>query len=205
MEELIDLEQQAEFFVVLGQDEAAIDLLDTHIRDAGSASPLPYLKLLEIHQRRRDQASYESVRASFKERFNAFAPEWSANLQYGRGLDDYPQTIARLQALWTTPMHAMQTLDSLIFRRSEADEEFDFPAYRELLFLYSIARELAGHVETDFGSIDLFLPLDSATTGSASFVAAHDIHSVDLDVSSWDEAGANEFVIRRAPGRLGGS
>ena len=28
MEELIDLEQQAEFFVVLGQDEAAIALLD---------------------------------------------------------------------------------------------------------------------------------------------------------------------------------
>ena len=27
MEELIDLEQQAEFFVVLGQDEAAIALL----------------------------------------------------------------------------------------------------------------------------------------------------------------------------------
>ena len=27
VEELIDLEQQAEFFVVLGQDEAAIDLL----------------------------------------------------------------------------------------------------------------------------------------------------------------------------------
>ena len=205
MEELIDLEQQAEFFVVLGQDEAAIDLLGAHIRDAGSASPLPYLKLLEIHQRRRDQASYESVRESFKERFNAFAPEWSADLQFGRGLDDYPQTIARLQALWPTPMHAMQTLDGLLFRRSEADEEFDFPAYRELLFLYSIARELAGHVETDFGSIDLFLPLDDAATGPATFLSGHDIHSVDLDVSNWDDAGADEFVIRRSPGRLGKS
>ncbi|MEO7057042.1 MAG: hypothetical protein ABI281_08125 [Caldimonas sp.] len=205
MEELIDLEQQAEFFVVLGQDEAAIDLLDAHIRDAGSASPLPYLKLLEIHQRRRDQASYERVRESFKERFKAFAPEWSADLQYGRSLDDYPQTIARLQALWPTPMHAMQTLDGLLFRRSEADEAFDFPAYRELLFLYSIARELTGHVETDFGSIDLFLPLDDAGSQPSTFVSGHDIHSVDLDVSSWDEAGADEFVIRRAPGRLGKS
>jgi hypothetical protein len=52
VEELIDLEQQAEFFVVLGQDEAAIDLLNGHIDSSGDASPLPYLKLLEIHRRR---------------------------------------------------------------------------------------------------------------------------------------------------------
>ena len=61
----------------------------------------------------------------------------------------------------------MQTLDGLLFRRSESDETFDFPAYRDLLFLYSIARELAGHVETDFGSIDLFLPLEDAPSRRA--------------------------------------
>ena len=39
VEELIDLEQQAEFFVVLGQDEAAIDLLMGHVRNTGGISP----------------------------------------------------------------------------------------------------------------------------------------------------------------------
>ena len=125
---------------------------------------MPYLQLLEIHQRRGDRASYEEVRQAFQRRFNAFAPEWSSDLHFGRALEEYPQAIARLQALWPTPLHAMQSLDSLLFRRSEGDETFDFPAYRELLFLYSIARELAGNVETDFGSIDLFLPLEDAPT-----------------------------------------
>ncbi len=192
MEELIDLEQQAEFFVVLGQDEAAIELLGAHIRDGEGVSPLPYLKLLEIHQRRGDRDAYERSRKAFRERFNAFAPEWSADLDFGRSLEDYPQTVARLQALWPTPMHAMQTLDGLLFRRNESDDAFDFQACRDLLFLYSIARELVGNVDTDMGSIDLFLPLEETTA-----TLEGDSHLLDLDVSG------DEFVIHRAPGRRG--
>lgn len=198
MEELIDLEQQAEFFVVLGQDEAAIDLLAAHVCDGAGVSPLPFLKLLEIHQRRGDQPAYERVRESFQERFDAFAPDWKADLQRGRSLDEYPQTIARLQALWSTPMQAMQVLDSLLFRRSEADEAFDFPAYRELLFLYSVARELAGNVDTELGPIDLFLPLDEFSPGSPDSV-----HGLDVDVASLQPDAGEEFVIRRSLGRRG--
>ncbi len=196
MEELIDLEQQAEFFVVLGQDEAAIALLNAHLHEAGGGSPLPYLQLLEIHQRRTDRASYEEVRQAFHRHFKAFAPEWSSDLHFGRALEEYPQAIARLQALWPTPLHAMQSLDNLLFRRSEGDETFDFPAYRELLFLYSIARELAGNVETDFGSIDLFLPLEDAPTEPN--LRPDGVYSVDLDVSAWpSDMPAEELEVRR--------
>jgi hypothetical protein len=199
MEELIDLEQQAEFFVVLGQDEAAIALLGGYLDEAGGGSPLPYLQLLEIHQRRDDRASYEDVREAFHRHFNAFAPEWSSDLHFGRALEEYPQAIARLQALWPTPLHAMQSLDNLLFRRSEGDDTFDFPAYRELLFLYSIARELAGNVETDFGSIDLFLPLEDAPTEPN--LRPDRVYSVDLDVSAWpSDTPADELVIRRTAG-----
>ncbi|MGZ5241604.1 MAG: hypothetical protein ACXWCN_15915, partial [Caldimonas sp.] len=202
MEELIDLEQQAEFFVVLGQDEAAIALLDAYVREPAGKSPLPFLQLLEIHQRRGDQPAYDRVRESFNERFNAYAPDWSSALHLGRSLEHYPQTVARLQSLWTTPLSAMQALDNLLFRRHAAEDTFDFPAYRELLFLYSIARELSGNVETDFGSIDLFLPLDE--------VPVHESHdrlegasgSVDLDVSNWPEdATMSDLLVRRSPTR----
>jgi hypothetical protein len=199
MEELIDLEQQAEFFVVLGQDEAAIALLGAYLDEAGGGSPLPYLQLLEIHQRRDDRASYEEVREAFHRHFSAFAPEWSSDLQFGRALEEYPQAIARLQALWPTPLHAMQSLDNLLFRRSEGDDTFDFPAYRELLFLYSIARELAGNVETDFGSIDLFLPLEDAPTEPN--LRPDRVYSVDLDVSAWpSDTPAEELEVRRPAG-----
>ena len=89
VEELIDLEQQADFFVVLGQDEAAIDLLMGHVRSTGGVSPLPYLKLLEIYRRRGEREAYERVRERFNRRFNAYAPDWDADLQQGRALDEY--------------------------------------------------------------------------------------------------------------------
>ncbi|MEO8526759.1 MAG: hypothetical protein ABI460_18670 [Caldimonas sp.] len=209
MEELIDLEQQAEFFVVLGQDEAAMSLLDGYMQGTGGKSPLPYLQLLEIHQRRGEQADYDRVRKNFNKRFNAYAPDWSSDLHFGRALEEYPQTVARLQSLWTTPLSAMQALDNLLFRRHAAEATFDFPAYRELLFLYSIARELSGNVETDFGSIDLFLPLEGAAAEAHEEVVDQDAVetgggelAVDLDVSSWPEdAAMSDLLLRREPGR----
>ena len=161
VEELIDLEQQAEFFVVLGQDEAAIELLMSHVRSDGGISPLPYLKLLEIYRRRGENEAYERIRDRFNRRFNAYAPDWEADLQHGRSLVDYPDTIARLQGLWATPTRVMETLDASLFRRNKTDETFDLPAYRELLFLYSISRDLAEHGSTlPVGEVDLLLPLN---------------------------------------------
>lgn len=203
VEELIDIEQQAEFFVVLGQDEAAIELLAACLERGSGASPLPYLQLLEIQQRRGEEADYERTRTAFNKRFNAFAPDWNSDLQVGRPLDDYPQTIARLQALWPTPLHAMKSLNRLLFRRDESADTFDYPAYRELLFLYSIARELAGHVETDSGSIDLFLPLEDAanahvmSAGDPGRASAY----IDFDVSSWQgDPAADDPALRRSAG-----
>jgi len=203
MEELIDLEQQAEFFVVLGQDEAAMTLLESYIEGQGK-SPLPYLQLLEIHQRRDDREAFDDLRHVFNERFHANAPDWSLNLHRGRSLEDYPQAVALVQSLWSTPLSAMQALDGLLFRREAGEETFDFPAYRELLVLYSIAREISENVETDSGSIDLFLPLEDARP----VIAAHSQHGpleVDLDVSQWPEdAVMSDLLSRTQPfGRRG--
>jgi len=196
MEELIDLEQQAEFFVILGQDEAAMTLLENYV-DHGGKSPLPYLQLLEIHQRRDDRDAYENIRHAFNERFNANAPDWNMRLQGGRGLEDYPQTIAMLQSLWPTPLSAMHALDGLLFRRDAVEETFDFPAYRELLLLYSMARELSENVETDSGSIDLFLPLEDAPVDPIRAMERTAPLAVDLDVSQWPEDAAMSDLLSR--------
>jgi pilus assembly protein FimV len=196
VEELIDLEQQAEFFIVLGQDEAAIELLMSHVRSDGGNSPLPYLKLLEIYRRRGDGDAYQRIRERFNRRFNSYAPDWDSDLQQGRSLVDYPDTIAQLQQLWSSPVRAMGTLDASLFRRNKTDETFDLPAYRELLFLYSIARDLAEHDGALPNThVDLLLPLDdpgeepisrlSANTKSGDFQAsALTTMPLDLDVSS---------------------
>ena len=159
VEELIDLEQQADFFVVLGQDDAAIDLLMGHVRSTGGVSPLPYLKLLEIYRRRGEREAYERARERFNQRFNAYAPDWDVDLLQGKALDEYPKTMMLLQRFWDEPSRVTALLDEMLMRQGEAGEAFDLPAYRELLFLYSIARDLGEHPAAA-GGIDLLLPLD---------------------------------------------
>ncbi len=219
VEELIDLEQQAEFFVVLGQDDAAIELLMSHVRSDGGISPLPYLKLLEIYRRRGENEPYERIRDRFNRRFNAYAPDWDSDLQHGRTLVDYPDTIARLQALWATPTRVMETLDASLFRRNSTDETFDLPAYRELLFLYSVARDLAEHGGmAPLSDVDFLLPLSddpdaepisrlSAVTGPGDFQNS-DLMTMplDLDVTfdppanrAYESAETLPAALRRTP------
>lgn len=188
-EELIDLEQQAEFFVVLGQDEAAIDLLMGHVRSTGGVSPLPYLKLLEIYRRRGEREPYDRIRERFNRRFNAYAPEWDVDPEAGLNLEGYPEVMQRLQDAWSRPSQAMELLDTALFRR-DAGPTFDVPAYRELLFLYSTARDLAERA-VDVEGVDLLLPIGDQAASTVTSVPASPepaeppaSFSLDLDVST---------------------
>ncbi|OYU75357.1 MAG: hypothetical protein CFE45_32915, partial [Burkholderiales bacterium PBB5] len=75
VEELLDLDQQVEFFRVLGQEQSAVDLLLSHVRSTGGISALPYFKLLEIYRHQGDEEAYERTRERFNQRFNAHAPD----------------------------------------------------------------------------------------------------------------------------------
>lgn len=185
VEELIDLEQQAEFFEVLGQDEAAIQLLEGHIEGGSGVIPWPFLKLLEIQQRLGRRADYERVQAAFNERFNAHAPTWESDLEQGRELADYPGVIERLQALWPAPVRAMAVLERSLTRVDAQADTFDLPAYRELLLLYAVARELADRDEvSELGALDG--PDAAAHTHVTPLTAAggSDALRVDLDLDA---------------------
>ena len=56
-------------------------------------------------------------------------------------LEDYPGVLPRLQQVWPRPLDAMAELEALLFRKSRG-ELFELPAYREVLFLYALARDL---------------------------------------------------------------
>jgi pilus assembly protein FimV len=165
VEELIDLEQQAEFFVVLGQDDAAIDLLEGHVQSTTGASPLPFLKLLEMYQRMNRRGDYERVQAAFNERFNGYAPAWESDLQQGHSLVDYPGVVERLQSLWASPHNAMDVLEKSLTRPDHDAETFDLPAYRELLLLYAVARDLSERESKDREAVDLLLPVADTPSG----------------------------------------
>ena len=158
VDELIDLEQQADFFIVLGQDEAAIDLLMSHVRSTGGVSPMPYIKLLEIYRRQGDFNSYERIRERFNRRFNADVPGSDVDPGQGLSVEDYPEIVSALIRVWAVPVQAVEQLGQWLARSGAGGPAFDLPAYAELLFLHALARDLAEH-DTSDGSIDVLLPL----------------------------------------------
>jgi pilus assembly protein FimV len=190
VDELIDLEQQAEFFLVLGEQDAAIELLRTHLRGSSGVSPWPYLKLLEIYRRRRDRESYERMRQGFERRFNAVAPDWDSDPERGRDLQHYPAVLAALQQAWHSPLDAMAELENLLLRKRRG-ELFELPAYRDLLTLFAVARDLQRQLEDrPAAGVDVLLPLhlgrdpQSAPVPSIFDRLEHSSAGTDLNVEN---------------------
>ena len=93
------------------------------MRATAGGSPLPYLKLLEIHHRSGDRAAYERIRLRFNQRFNAYAPEWGVDLQAGRSLEDYAGILPRLQQVWARPLDAMAELEACLLYTSPSPRD----------------------------------------------------------------------------------
>jgi hypothetical protein len=118
---------------------------------------------LEIYRRQGDRSAYERTRARFNRRFNAYAPDWDTGPNVGRSLEDYPETVALIESAWPSPIDAMALLEALLFKRDDTSELFDLPAYRDVLVLYSLARDLWQHGGGHDGNVvDVLLPLDDS-------------------------------------------
>ncbi len=203
VDELIDLEQQAEFFVLLGEEGAAIDLLRAHLRSTEGSSPLPYLNLLDIYRRRQDHGAYDRLCKRFTQRFDAVPPEWNADPSCQRDLQDYPVALATLQAVWRSPPEALAELENLLFR-SRGGELYELQAYRDVLTLYAVARDLHRQIDHVTDHVDVLLPLGAAHDPTATLrhagfdrlepAGAHGVATtddrpsaaIDLDLSDLD-------------------
>jgi len=160
-DELLDLQQQVDFLQLLGQHEAAADLLAARL-SRGNAGAMPYLVLLELCQHRGQPEVFAQRAMQFEQRFGAAPPQWAQSLARGRSLDACPSVIAHLQVVWADPAGAMKMLQELLARGGGPGvSNFDLPAYRDLLLLYSVARDLFEAGLRGEG-VDLMLPLDSS-------------------------------------------
>lgn len=142
-EELFDVQQQADFFVSLGEDEQAIQVLRNHLAESHEPSPLAYLDLFKLYHRLGRRDEYHALRDEFNHVFNAGAPPFNQYTDGGRGLESYESAFSRIQSLWPQP-RVLDLIEESIFRDVSDDEVevFDLEAYRELLLLHAIAKEL---------------------------------------------------------------
>ena len=142
-EELVDIQQQADFFMSLGQTEQAVDVLESHIHHNTETSALVWLDLLAIYRSLKRRQDYELLRGDFQRTFNAEVPAYDSTPTVSGGLEDYPRALTRIAALWPSPK-VMDVIEESIFRKPgiEGAEPFDLEAYRELVMLYNLGREV---------------------------------------------------------------
>lgn len=142
-EELFDVQQQADFFVSLGEEEQAIQVLVNHLADSHEPSPLAYLDLFKLYHRLDRRSDYDRLRTEFNEMFNAGAPPFEQYSDQSRGLETYETAFTRIQALWGDA-RVLDVIEQSIFREAgEGEGEvFDLEAYRELLLLHTIAKDI---------------------------------------------------------------
>ena len=149
-EELFDIQQQADFFMSLGQHAQAIDILQNHISDNVETSALAYLDLFDIYHKIDQRTEFAELRDEFNRVFNAQVPEFDQYGRNSRGLEDYVPALERIQALWPNAK-VLEVIEESIFRKPDLDNQpFDLLAYRELMLLYAIAKDVSEYDDIGF-------------------------------------------------------
>ncbi len=174
-EELFDVQQQADFFVSIGQHEQAIELLRSHIVENLETSALVYLDLFNLYHQLKRPEEYEALRFIFNQRFNTQVPTFELYTDKNLGLEAYQQALSRIEALWPWPK-VLEVIEESLFRQpGTKSEAFNLEAYRELLMLYSVAKEIItpeSKAAKDSQNFDLpDRPEDSANSRPMTFMS----------------------------------
>lgn len=149
VEELFDIQQQADFFISLGQHDQAIEVLQNHIIESTQTSPLVYLDLLKLYHRQLRRLEYQELAVEFTRQFNADVPEFDAFQDQTLGLEAYEATLSQIVLAWHTQT-VLKVIENSVFREvGRISEALDLEAYRELLLLHSIAKDLAENQPLD--------------------------------------------------------
>jgi len=174
-EELFDVQQQADFFVSIGNHEQAIEVLRSHIGEGVETSALVYLDLFNLYHQLERKADYAALREDCNRLFNTNIPVFDLYTNAGPGLEVYQMAMSRIESLWPSPK-VLEIIEESIFRRPETHAEaFNLEAYRELLMLYAVAKEIISPEPKSTGRHKTFdlpdRPADSVDSPPMSFLS----------------------------------
>lgn len=138
-EAIFDLQQQAEFFISVGENDQAIEVMKQHIAENETTSPLAYLELLRLYHSLGRMDEFNQLRRQFHQHFNASVPEFAKFSKTGRSLLGYTDILARIEAQWNSP-DVLAELARCLFHGEKQGPVFDLNAYDDLMLLYAIAQ-----------------------------------------------------------------
>ncbi|CAA9385347.1 MAG: hypothetical protein AVDCRST_MAG51-56, partial [uncultured Ramlibacter sp.] len=146
-EELLDVQEKANFFVAIGQPDQAIHLLESRLMEHLGSSPFLWMDLLDLCRNLERPADYERVRKAFQKVFPARLPTFEAARLDSGGLERYPRALSRIVLLWPSS-RVLKEIEKSLFEDPEPGSiMFDLEASRELLLLYSVAHEVVTEQE----------------------------------------------------------
>ena len=202
-QEMLDVRQQAEFFMTLGQHQEAIRVLEESTHQSGEANPLVFLDLLHIFHTLSRRQEFDACRNDFQAHFTGHVPPYTQFNDYGQSLDAYPAVCDRIANLWPDEQVVGLIEDYLL---CDADgkraQEFDLEAFQDLLMLHGVARRVCGSTDSNLQpfSTARVIPLPPTVTIAAPLEAnamaemigsdmdmpaidAHSLAELDLDLS----------------------
>jgi hypothetical protein len=143
-EPILDIRQQAEFFVSLGQTERALQILKQQISSSAEPNPFIYLDLLALLHSLGMKADFREYRSAFNRFFTGVMPDFPAFHLEGEDLLAYPEVLEQLVQGWPSAQ-TLVLLDQLIFcnQQTPPPPSFELAAFRDLLMLHALAEEVA--------------------------------------------------------------
>ena len=165
--EMLDVRQQADFFMTLGQHEEAIALLEGSIRENAASNPLVFLDLLKVLHTLSRKPAFDYYRTEFNEIFTGRVQAYATFGQPGNSLDAYPQICGEISELWCTEAAVVFLEQCMVRSTVDAPEmHFDLEAFRDLLLLHAVAGRIILNRVSDSG----VMPFSAVKTTTNSAV-----------------------------------
>lgn len=198
--EMLDVRQQAEFFMALGQHDEAVRLLESSIEGSAESNPLVILDLLKILHTLSRRVEFERYREDFNLQFTGRIPAYADFLREGNGLEVYEDICQQIVVLWPTE-YTVDYIEQCLVRLPEDDAEqgMDLEAFKDLLLLYGILKRLGQAYDSGMAAFNASrqeplpnLPSDGPVAGistklapllPAQVAAVSQPLDIDLDVA----------------------
>jgi hypothetical protein len=203
--EMLDVRQQAEFFMALGQHDEAVRVLESSIRGSAECNPLVFLDLLKIFHTLSRRADFERYREEFNAQFTGRIPPYASFLSEGNGLDAYEDICNQIVVLWPTE-YTVDYIEQCLVRMPEDDPEqgIDLEAFKDLLMLYGVLKRLDHGVDSNLAPFiasrseaSQDMPISPPLTAPAPIVPVEDkgesSQQIDIDLDLDLDLGVAHF------------
>ncbi len=185
VDEMMDIGHLADFFISIGSPEQAIEVMEKALGEVnGGTQALPCLYLFELYRQTGRKDDYEVLLARFSHRFNVQIPPWDHPPSgEARELEAYPRAIALICETWDLAPMLTVIERMLLDDPAKPRVGFDLPAYRDLLDLYAVARDLHRHSPESRREAEQALPRVSGLDGGLDLPLVLNAHALDQGAS----------------------